>query len=384
MTSSSRSDAEAMARTWWGLYALEVEMSFSLGRPDSLGVDAYHNQRIPLVNASQPPTEVGIISHMLPLTRIIRRVSIEIYHSVSSINKKLELAWQIHSELRQWNTSLPMSLRPDGATPTLREPKWARRQRVVLGIRYLNVQMAMYRPFLAYYTRTQHAPNACTGPLREAVDRCIAAAIETITMMHSVFLQHTFFRTWWWNVTYISFPASVLLLYVSKIQSQTAPQQSQQQPGEGQRKEEIFKSVARAIEVLEAMDECVVAKRAAELLGANLRDLSGGSRGQAAFETSQGEAQRGHDARLLLAMKPEGAAPPAPMMSAYSGEAGQQAQQQHHHQQQDVAAQDGQIKSKTDTPQTLSVEDFNYADLLLEEGWSTLFDDFGMTMPVHM
>jgi Fungal specific transcription factor domain len=31
--------ATEISKTWWGLYSLEVEMSFSLGRPDSLGLE---------------------------------------------------------------------------------------------------------------------------------------------------------------------------------------------------------------------------------------------------------------------------------------------------------------------------------------------------------
>jgi len=47
------------ARTWWGLYSLEMEMSFAMGRPDTLGSDLYHNRRFPLTRASPASTPMS-------------------------------------------------------------------------------------------------------------------------------------------------------------------------------------------------------------------------------------------------------------------------------------------------------------------------------------
>lgn len=360
-TSSPSPESEAIARTWWGLYSLEVEMSFSLGRPDSLGVDAYHNQRLPRSHiSSNTESEIAIIAHALPLARITRRVSIEIYHSSSSISRKLTLAGDIHTTLTAWNSSLPLSIRPDGAIPTLREPKWARRQRLALGIRYRNVQMAMYRPFLAYYTRT----NAQAPALRDAVNRCVSAAMETITMMHQIFSQHTFFRTWWWNVTYISFPASVLLTYIAR----------HPEGEDEERRRQILGSVTRAIEVLEAMDECVVAKRAAQLIGTSLREVSGsGSQDQhySARPPTAPTAQMDLGAGLMqdkLSLNPN-----KDLQNTNA-----RILTEHRLEIRDGITSDGRM-----TPQTLTVDDFNHDDLLLEEGWSTLFDDFDLNATVR-
>lgn len=376
-TSTPSPESDSIARTWWGLYSLEVEMSFSLGRPDSLGVDAYHNQRLP--ESRMPSTnesETSIITHTLPLARIIRRVSVEIYHSSSSISRKLSLATDIHSALSAWNANLPLSIRPDGAVPTLRESKWARRQRLVLGIRYRNVQMAMYRPFLAYYTRT----NTRSAGLRDAVNRCVAAAMETITMMHQIFLQHTFFRTWWWNVTYISFPASVLLTYIAR----------HPQGDDEERQRQILGSVARAIEVLEAMDGCLVAKRAAQLISNSLREVS--ADGAVQDHTNLGTS-RTPAAAVAPTARMDGTMSGVPpifvdsekqrvgmVTAAYSSN-------EHRLELRDgIAAIDGRLtpgSSGAPTPQTLTMDDFNYADLLLEEGWSTLFDDFDLNTPLR-
>lgn len=52
-------------------------MSFSVGRPDTLGMDEYHNRAIP----ERDDTEYAIIPWMIDFAQIIRRVSVQIYHS---------------------------------------------------------------------------------------------------------------------------------------------------------------------------------------------------------------------------------------------------------------------------------------------------------------
>jgi len=383
-TSSPSPESDAIARTWWGVYSLEVEMSFSLGRPDSLGVDAYHNQRLPnsrISSSSAMDSEVSIIAHTLPLARITRRVSIEIYHSSSSISRKLCIAGDIYAALSAWNANLPLSIRADGAMPTLREPKWARRQRLVLGIRYRNIQMAMYRPFLAYYTRT----NAQSVVLGDAVTRCLSAAMETITLMHQIFAQHAFFRTWWWNVTYISFPASVLLTYVAR----------HPQGEDEERRRQILDSVARAVEVLEAMDECVVAKRAAQLIATNLRDVSDSSNISSNNEDHNSSsaarsstAPTAHmDARASNAKGVSFDSENKNIRNMPSGFSTEQRQRESRSG--GAGAGDGQTtpgSSGVLTPtslQTLTLDDFNHDDLLLESGWSTMFDDFDLPVTVN-
>jgi hypothetical protein len=111
-------------------------MSFSVGRPDTLGMDEYHNRSIP----PRDDSEFAIIPWMIDFAQIIRRVSVQIYHSRISLQEKLQLALQIEMEMDRWLARLPEKIKPDigGYRPSrsaLRDPKWARRQRLVLGIR---------------------------------------------------------------------------------------------------------------------------------------------------------------------------------------------------------------------------------------------------------
>lgn len=120
------------------------EMSFSLGRPDTLGMDEYHNR-------SQPGREEVCDSTVIPImvdcARIVRSVSIDIYHSGVSTHERLQRSLQIESRLDAWLEELPEILQPSfgrsrqqqqqGLVPisSLRDPKWSRRQRLVLEIR---------------------------------------------------------------------------------------------------------------------------------------------------------------------------------------------------------------------------------------------------------
>ena len=251
---------DTISKTWWGLYSLEVEMSFSLGRPDSVGMEDYHNRAMPPVDQS----EISIIPCMIPFARITRQVSVATL-SKKSLREKIATANEIETEMDRWLLNLPDMIRPDmkqtQGVRILKDPKWARRQRLVLQIRYCNVKMILYRPFLAYAAQSdQRIP-----PLLEfTLAKCVDAAKRTIEIMHTTFCNHVFFRSWWYNTTYILYAASIILSYAT----QTAPSNE---------KEELFHLIDMSIEVLEAMDECFVASKAGEMIKqalTNARDQS--------------------------------------------------------------------------------------------------------------
>ncbi|KAJ5574058.1 uncharacterized protein N7459_008485 [Penicillium hispanicum] len=247
-----------ISKTWWGLFSLEIEMSFSVGRPDTLGMDEYHNRAIP----DRDDSEYAIIPWMIDFAQIIRRVSIQIYHSRITLQEKLQLALQIEMEMDRWLARLPERIKPDiGAyrlsRSALRDPKWARRQRLVLGIRYYNVKMLLFRPFLSHFTRKlRHPPSE----LEETIAKCLDSAMKTIEVIHDIYRVHTFFRCWWYNTTYVMFATSTLLLPMSKLGmcAETMP---------------LLRSVEMGVEILEAMEESVVAQKSVEIIRQYLRDF---------------------------------------------------------------------------------------------------------------
>ncbi|RAK71414.1 RmlC-like cupin [Aspergillus fijiensis CBS 313.89] len=244
-----------ISKTWWGLFSLEIEMSFSVGRPDTLGMDEYHNRALP----ERDDSEYAIIPWMVDFAQIIRRVSVQIYHSRITLQEKLHLGLQIETELDRWMARLPDRLKPDmmerATGGALRDPKWARRQRLVLG--YFNVKMLLFRPFLSHFTRKlRHPPME----LEQTIAKCLDAAMKTIEVIYDIYRIHEFFRCWWYNTTYVMFATSTLLLPMSKLGPcpETVPLQ---------------RSVEMGVEILEAMDESIVARKSVEIIKHYLREF---------------------------------------------------------------------------------------------------------------
>ncbi|PYH29832.1 RmlC-like cupin [Aspergillus neoniger CBS 115656] len=246
--SSTEQRSEWISKTW-------CEMSFSVGRPDTLGMDEYHNRALP----ERDDSEYAVIPWMVDFAYIIRKVSVQIYHSRITLQEKLHLALQIENELDRWMARLPDRIKPDivqrATGGALRDPKWARRQRLVLG--YYNVKMLLFRPFLSYFTRKlRHTPME----LEETIAKCLDAAMKTIQVIYDIYRIHTFFRCWWYNTTYVMFATSTLLLPMSKLGmcAETIP---------------LRRSVEMAVEILEAMDESVVARKSVEIIKHYLREF---------------------------------------------------------------------------------------------------------------
>ena len=240
-----------IAKLFWGLYSLEIETSFALGRPDGLGSDAYHNQPMPSLHGG----ETAIITVMVDFSRIVKEVSETIYLSDLHWADKTERASRIETKMHGWLQNLPDAVRPSiSGSSTLpriaKDPTWAKRQRLVLELRFYNVKMVLFRPFLAAALRSKQSRSQ---HIEEAVTKCVAAAQSTIELMHEMYRSHTFFRTWWYNTTYVLYAASIVLCYGTRVASKDDAEQ--------------YLELGRmTVEVLETMDESVVAKNSAEMV----------------------------------------------------------------------------------------------------------------------
>lgn len=137
------------------------EISFAMGRPDTLGADPYHNRRFPLVRgeddshhahhqhtSAEPPDLLdppfcAIIEAMVHFSRITRKVCLGIYLQDAPTPGTVALANQIERELDAWVDSLPRPIRPRiGSSPgqpetlkSARQAQWVKRQKLVLHIR---------------------------------------------------------------------------------------------------------------------------------------------------------------------------------------------------------------------------------------------------------
>ncbi|KAF6831652.1 C6 transcription factor [Colletotrichum musicola] len=260
-------ELRAETRTWWGLYSLETEMSFSMGRPDTLGADLYHNRQFPAIgdmdteSASSggsdlvDPPSCAIIKSMVDYSKVIRRICLDIYLPETTVPRTVTLAHQIDRDLQAWTESLPEPIRPTSSAqpPSLksaREAQWTKRQRLVLTMRYLNLRILLFGSILLTSTSEERA--SIPGS-HEGIQACLESAKQTIEIIYQTYQHHDFFRTWFYNTTYTVFAASMILVYVT--QEATEPEL---QP--------LLRLVGMAVEILETMDECVVALRSARLL----------------------------------------------------------------------------------------------------------------------
>ncbi|KAI8676283.1 C6 transcription factor [Fusarium sp. Ph1] len=258
--------SRAESRTWWCLYSLEIEMAFAMGRPDSLGADVYHNRSLPAIrgdsSCSNTPSELmepphcAIIKAMVDFARVTNQVVLRMYLTDSGLEKSIEAARELEQDLDRWLEALPAQIRPQKRQVPVRplraikEPQYAKRQRLVLKIRYHNVRTLLFGSFL---TKSSLSAQSASLELHDEVAKCLDSAKQTIEIIYETCQHQDFFRTWFYNTMYTLFATSIILIYI--------PQESN-----ADELAYLYKLVEMAIEILEMMDESVVAMEAARVI----------------------------------------------------------------------------------------------------------------------
>ncbi|OGE47467.1 hypothetical protein PENARI_c043G10213 [Penicillium arizonense] len=243
-----------------------LELAFSMGRPDTLGADVYHNRRYPITTgdpfndgrASEllEPPQCAIIKHMVDISRLIRTICVNIYMLNLTLEKTTAVAAQIEQNIERWVETLPPELRPlieVGQRRPLKAamvPQYVKRQRLATTTRYHNLRILLFGRLLMKSSMAERASNA---QLQEQIGKCLDSARLTIEIVYEIFQHQDFFRTWFYNTTYTIFAASIILVYIFQ-----APPESEY--------DALFGQVETAIEILETMEESVVAAKAAKLI----------------------------------------------------------------------------------------------------------------------
>jgi hypothetical protein len=185
-----------VARTWWALYSLEIELSFTLGRLDMLGPDLYHNRPPPPI----ADHENSIIPATIGLSKIMREISVGMYHRRSTLGDKLNQATHLERTMDEWLAQLPPRIRPSSCQEvapigTLRDPYWPKLQMLILRIRYLHVKTVLFYPFFLHAEKK--LKDLDTPPeLIAAAENCKDSAIAMIKLIHFTYRVHHFYRTW--------------------------------------------------------------------------------------------------------------------------------------------------------------------------------------------
>ncbi|KAH8886240.1 hypothetical protein GQ53DRAFT_845046 [Thozetella sp. PMI_491] len=251
----------AASKTWWAVYCLDVQTSFALGRPDSLGPDQYHTQCLPTEiseGQNSNPQVLQIVPSMVGLSRIMRKVALDLYTRPCELSEQLQRAKVLDHELELWFQEIPVHLdsehqrSADNCLKPLRLASYIKKQSVVLRLRYLNLRMVTYAVFMIDESTAEPDEIA---PLRECQTRCIQSAENSIDLIFSTFRADHYFQTWWYNSTYTLFAVSILLTVVFRQLARSE-----------QSLENLFNRIDRAIAILQAMDDCLVARNAAAII----------------------------------------------------------------------------------------------------------------------
>ncbi|KAF7547530.1 hypothetical protein G7Z17_g7683 [Cylindrodendrum hubeiense] len=227
----------------------------------------YHNRRLPVTYESldsctlpqQPelvePPHCAIIKYMVDFSRITRALCLGIYLSDLSLPELLARASQLEQDLNRWVDSVPEAIRPSRtfsrktSLKSVKDAQYAKRQRLVMTIRYHNLRILMFGSLLINSSPGERESVSAS----EGIQKCLDSAKQTIDIIYHVYQHHDFFRTWFYNITYISFATSIILVYLGQGASDSEVQT-------------LSGFIEMAIEILDTMDECVVATKAAAII----------------------------------------------------------------------------------------------------------------------
>ncbi|ETN44079.1 uncharacterized protein HMPREF1541_10944 [Cyphellophora europaea CBS 101466] len=202
------------------------------------------------------PPPCAIIKIMVDFSQITKQVCVGVYLTDVDLHATFGRASQIEQGLDRWIADLPANIRPrlqSNGIISLRDaraPRWVKRQRLVLTIRYHNLRTLMFGALLLRSTKEERIafPESYQG-----VQKCLESDRQTIEIIYEALQHNDFFRTWFYNTTYTVYAASIILVYITR----EAPQ------GEIQSLQQL---VGMSIDILELMNESVVTQAAAKML----------------------------------------------------------------------------------------------------------------------
>ena len=118
---------------------------------------------------------------------------------------------------------------------------------------YHNVRMLLFASFLTAAASLDRTSVSKASVYQESIIKCLESSKQTIEIIYETYRHHDFFRTWYYNTTYTLFAVSIILVYIVQEASESE-------------KNSLFGFVEMSIEILETMDDCIVAKKAAKMI----------------------------------------------------------------------------------------------------------------------
>ena len=190
-----------------------------LGRPDSLGSDQFHTQKLPTEFAGNgaDPDPSQIVSPTVELSRITRKTALDLYTRPQTPGRMLLREKALHDQLEGWHSSLPLYLRWKQSDTSLtslrarRDPDWQHKQAVIVelcrsckpGIPFSQLNNP---PAYHYLGMLIHAPTLNEHremPPDEGIllsggqGHCIKHACNIIQIVYTTFSSSDWLQSWY-------------------------------------------------------------------------------------------------------------------------------------------------------------------------------------------
>ncbi|KEF62713.1 uncharacterized protein A1O9_00686 [Exophiala aquamarina CBS 119918] len=229
-------EKEERKRVWWACFVLDRTLSMKFGRPPSINMedarevdlplevdDQYIGEKFPVPR--QPygrPSRLSFFVQTIKLSEVIDNILSSLYRDNPRSKRSHQNLW--YPDRPQEATKLGHTVLLDGhlqafwdAVPThlkdapdLRDDKDFQSQRLVMRIRYLQMRLLLQRPCFVLFTKKRIKGDYLTQIALASSQVCVAAARETIQLIHQNF-HRRLLNPLWYNLHYVFTSLGVLI-----------------------------------------------------------------------------------------------------------------------------------------------------------------------------
>ncbi|KAJ5168885.1 uncharacterized protein N7482_004479 [Penicillium canariense] len=219
---------------------LEEDPARRMGSTDSMMIASVLHYRFVILTLTMQSGDLRSTNTCHSLGGILGEISRQLY-SINPLSRDspLETAVRLTSDLERWKESVPPlfnSVRPSSLIPPLC------RQSQVLQLAYSHAMIHVTRSFLLNdFTDLSRPPKEPHPMVSAHVQKCIAAAEDTMTLIDDLAQQNIFIQSFWFT-HYVTFCA-ILVVYIHIIQQHrqaTAPSPTAGSPADADKLHSLF------------------------------------------------------------------------------------------------------------------------------------------------
>ena len=193
--------AESYRRTWLVIYGLDRLLSMVFGRPMAI-VDEQMAILSPIESSIGEPADIMDLagcfltasSHLYQIMgmSLVKQYGANVDHARNDVDELalLQASEEVRQALRTWMAKLPACLGIcHSQSEMLLESTKANRLRVILTLRYHNLNLLIHRPLLSASLRhlsKQDVPGYTLQLARAGASACVQSAVATIDVVHSI------------------------------------------------------------------------------------------------------------------------------------------------------------------------------------------------------